>query len=136
MALDNEYSGASLRSTGTMTIFCYFIPQVGCAEGKPDRGGASVAGSCAHDDRDPAEIRSVASDRLHQGKERDTLGARVRRKETKFCWSKLLGSGVFRIDRRTGRSHDTRIHQEPGAGRQSPRAIEPLALTGHLQVAY
>jgi hypothetical protein len=32
----------------------------GFAEGKPDRGGPPHAGSCAHDDIDPADIRGVA----------------------------------------------------------------------------
>src|SRR5262245_16478642 len=50
------------------------VPQVGRAEGKPDRGGAFAAGSRAHVDLDPAEIRGVASDRLHQGlRARSTL---------------------------------------------------------------
>ena len=55
--------------------------------------------------------------------------------EKRLRRSKLLGSGVFRVDRRAGRGPDTGVHQEPGAGRQPPGATELVALTGHLQVA-
>ena len=35
------------------------------AEGKSDRGGSAAAGPRAHVDLDPAEIRGVASGRVH-----------------------------------------------------------------------
>ena len=41
------------------------VPQVSRAEGKPDRGRSSAAGSRAHVDLDPAQIRCVASGRLY-----------------------------------------------------------------------
>ena len=37
------------------------------AEQKESRGRASDAGSCAHDDRDPAETCGVAGDWVYQG---------------------------------------------------------------------
>src|ERR1700723_1719596 len=70
------------------------IPKAGRAEGEPDRGGACDARSCSHDDLDPTEIRRFAGDWLHQGKERHTLGARVRGKSTQFRWSELLGARI------------------------------------------
>src|SRR5260221_8547222 len=73
------------------------VPQVGRAEGESDRGGAYAAGPRAYVDLDPTEIRGVASGRLYQGKKCDPHRAGVRRKETKFCRPKLLGSRVFRL---------------------------------------
>src|SRR5712691_5413746 len=43
---------------------------------------------------------------------------------------------VLRLDRRSGRSGDTGVHQKPGAGGQPLGANEFVALIGHLQVAY
>ena len=60
------------------------IPEIGGAEGKQDRGRSSSAGSRAHVDLDSTEVRSVAGDRIYQGKECDTLGSCVRREEAKF----------------------------------------------------
>ena len=42
---------------------------------------------------------------------------------------------VLRLDRRSGRSGDTGVHQKPGAGGQPLGANEFVALIGHLQVA-
>ena len=51
------------------------VPQIGNAEGVQGRRGAFDAGSCSHDDFDPAEICGVASNRVHQGQERYPPGA-------------------------------------------------------------
>jgi len=47
----------------------------------------------------------------------------------------FLGERVLRLDRRSGRSGDTGVHQKPGAGGQPLGANEFVALIGHLQVA-
>lgn len=67
------------------------VPQVGFTEGKPDRGRPPHAGSCAHDDIDPTEIRSFAGGRFHQGQECDPLGTDVWREETQFSWDRASG---------------------------------------------
>jgi REP element-mobilizing transposase RayT len=65
----------------------------------------------------------------------DPFGACIRREETQFCRAAFLGERVLRLDRRSGRSGDTGVHQKPGAGRQPLGANEFVALIGHLQVA-
>src|SRR6267154_423772 len=45
------------------------------------------------------------------------------------------GPALDRLDRRSGRSGDTGVHQKPGAGGQPLGANEFVALIGHLQVA-
>ena len=55
----------------------------------------SSAGSCAHVDLDPTEVRSVAGDRIYQGKECDPFGSCRRREEAEFCRPALLGEGYF-----------------------------------------
>src|SRR5262249_32220729 len=92
------------------------ISQAGRAEGKQDRRRTPVVGSRAYDDRDPAEIRRVAGDRIHQGQERDTLGAGLWRKEEEPRRPTLLGSRVLRIDSRARRRGDPRIHQKSRKG--------------------
>jgi hypothetical protein len=47
-------------------------------KGKQDRRRAFDAGSCAHDDFDPTEIRGFASDRIFQGQQCDPSGPRLR----------------------------------------------------------
>ena len=91
--------------------------------------------SRAHVDLDPAEIRRVAGDRVHQRQKRDLPGSRVWREKAQLRRSALLGARVLRIHSWTGRRGDTGLHQEARGGRQAPEADESVALTGHLQVA-
>ena len=88
--------------------------------------------SRAHVDLDPTEARSVAGDRIYQGKECDTLGSCIRREEAEFCGPALLGEGILRIHSRTGHRGNTRVHQEAGRGGQAPGADESVALMSHL----
>jgi putative transposase len=83
-------------------------------------------------DLDPTEVRSVAGDRIYQGKECDTLGSCIRREEAEFCGPALLGEGILRIHSRTGHRGNTRVHQEAGRGGQAPGADESVALMSHL----
>jgi hypothetical protein len=55
-----------------------------------------------HDDRHPAEICAVTGDRLHEGEERDSSGAGLRRAEAQFRRPALLGTRILRVDGRTG----------------------------------
>src|SRR5437867_11513837 len=48
-----------------------------------------------------------------------------------FEGAALLGQGLFRLDRRSRRSADPRIHQEPGARGPTAGSVESLALTCH-----
>ena len=65
------------------------------AEGEPDRGRAFDDGSCAHVDRDTAEVCGVASGRVHQGEERDPFGAGVRGAEANFVGQHFWARGYF-----------------------------------------
>ena len=58
----------------------------------------------------------------------------MRGEETQFVAQHFLGERVLRLDRRSGRSGDTGVHQKPGAGGQPLGANEFVALIGHLQV--
>src|SRR5438093_5104324 len=71
------------------------VPAIGRAEGESNRGRAFDAGSCAHDDCDSAEVRGVASDRVYQGEEGDSLGTGLWREEAEFCGSAFLGPRVL-----------------------------------------
>src|SRR3954454_207428 len=106
-----------------------------CAEGEPDRGGPPHARSRPYDDLDPAEICGVTGDRVHQRQERDPSGSGLRRKEAQLRRTAFLGQRVFRLDRRTGRGGDPVVHPETGAGGQTPRSAQSVALISHLQVA-
>ena len=55
-------------------------------------------------------------------------GERTRNFVGQHFWAR----GILRVDRRAGRTDDTRVHQEPGKGRSAPGPAKPLALTGHL----
>src|SRR5580704_6821470 len=71
------------------------VSQTGDAKGKQSRGRPSDAGSCSHDDLDPAEIRGLASDRLHQEQERDPFGPCLRGAEAQFHRPALWARGYF-----------------------------------------
>ena len=84
----------------------------------------------------PPKVRSVAGDRIYQGKECDPLGSCIRREKAELCRPALLGEGILRIHSRTGHRGNTRVHQEAGRGGQAPGADESVALMSHLQVAH
>jgi hypothetical protein len=71
------------------------VPQAGRTEGKQDRGRAFDARSCPHDDIDPAEIRRVTGDRLHQGEKRDAPRTGIWGDPAEFRRTELLGTRVF-----------------------------------------
>jgi putative transposase len=73
------------------------IPQARGAERSKDRGRASDARPRSHDDLDAAEIRGVTGSRLHQGQERDPLGAARLRGERKrnFVGQHFWARGFF-----------------------------------------
>jgi len=58
--------------------------------------------SRAHDDRDSAEVRGVASDWFYQGEERDSPGAGVWGEEEELRRSAFLGARVLRVHGGTG----------------------------------
>jgi len=84
---------------GAAEASCGGIPEIGGAEGMPDRGGTSAAGSRAYDDIDPAEICGVAGGGLHQGQECHPRGAGLRRTQAQFRGPALLGQRVLRLHR-------------------------------------
>lgn len=59
----------------------------------------------------------------------------VRGAETRFCGEALLGMGVFGFGGGSERGCNPRIYLTSGAGRQASGSVEPVSLTGHLQVA-
>jgi len=71
------------------------VSQAGLAKGKPDRGRASSGRSRAHDDFDPAEIRGVAGDWIHQGKECDHLARVYGEKKRNFVGQHFWARGYF-----------------------------------------
>jgi len=73
------------------------VPQAGCAEGESNRRRASAARSRAHDDRNSAEVGSVASDWVYQGEERDSPGAGVWGEEEELRGPAFLGARVLRV---------------------------------------
>src|SRR3954447_10326460 len=77
----------------------------------------------------------ITGDRVHQRQERDPSGSGLRRKEAQLRRTAFLGQRVFRLDRRTGRGGDPVVHPETGAGGQTPRSAQSVALISHLQVA-
>src|SRR5712672_1285850 len=111
------------------------VSQAGAAEGKPDRRGALDAGPRSHDDFDSAEIRGLTGGRFYQGQECHPFGPCVWREEAQLCRAALLGKRLFRLDRRSRRSRDTGVHQEPGARGRPLGPNEFVALIGHLRVA-
>jgi putative transposase len=54
-----------------------------------------------------------------------TYGERKR----SFVGPAFLGQRVLRLDGRTGRARNTRVHQEPGRGGQAPGTTESMALS-------
>ena len=85
------------------------VSQISFAKGKPDRRRSPYARSRAYVDFDPTEIRGVTGGWIHQGKERDPSGQGVRREETEFCRSTLLGLFVSTVGR-----DETSIRCTPG----------------------
>ena len=71
------------------------VSSTGDAEGKKSRGGPLDAGSCSHDDIDPAEIRGFAGDRVHQGEERHPPGTRLRERKRNFIGQHFWARGHF-----------------------------------------
>ena len=69
--------------------------------------GAPAGGPCAHTDCDTAKVRGITGDRVHQGQERDSRRAGVRREETQLRRPAPVGTRVLRLDRWRGRGHDT-----------------------------
>ena len=70
-----------------------------------------------------------------KAQECDPFGPGIRREEAQFCGAAFLGQGVLRLDRRSRRSRDTGVHQEPGARGRPLGPNEFVALIGHLRVA-
>jgi|SRR5581483_563762 len=91
------------------------------AEGVWGRRGAFDAGSCSHDDIDPAQVCGVASDRVNQGQERYPPGAGLWREEAQLRSAALL-------DRRSRRSGDQGIHPQAGGRGYPARPNEHVAL--------
>ena len=86
-------------------------------------------------DFDSAEIRGLTGGRFYQGQECHPFGPCVWREEAQLCRAALLGKRLFRLDRRSRRSRDTGVHQEPGARGRPLGPNEFVALIGHLRVA-
>jgi transposase IS200 family protein len=82
----------------------------------------------------PKYAVSQASDRVHQGEERDPSGAGVRGAEAEFCGAALLGTRVLRVHSGQERGSGTRVHSKAGARRP---AIGPdgAVVRGHRTVA-
>jgi len=76
-------------------IFGRSISPIGRAEGEPDRRGAPDAGSCAHDDSDPAEICGVTGRGIHQGEKCDSLARVYGEKKRNFVGQHFWARGYF-----------------------------------------
>jgi putative transposase len=80
---------------GFAPILGGIIQETGSAEGKPDRGGAFDAGSCAHDDRDPSEICGLSGRGLHQGKSAIHLARVYAERRRNFVGQHFWARGYF-----------------------------------------
>jgi hypothetical protein len=69
------------------------VPRIGAATGKQDIGRAPVPGSYPYADRDTAEVRSIGSSWIHQGKECDSDSPDLSGEAAKFHRTKFLGEG-------------------------------------------
>ena len=118
-------TGGPLR--GTETVSGGGVPQAGLAEGKPDRTRSPHARSRPHDDLDSTEVCGFAGSWIYQGHERNSFGPDVRREEAQLRGTAFLGPRVLRLDRRSRRSGNTEVHQEPGARGQAPRPTQSVA---------
>ena len=56
----------------------------------------------------------VAGDRVSEGEKLDLDCAECRTQAAQFSWPQVLGEGLLRFDRRTGRGDDPRLHQKSG----------------------
>jgi REP element-mobilizing transposase RayT len=61
----------------------------------------------------------------------DPFGARVRGAQEELRGAALLGARVLRVDGRSRRGPDPRIHSEAGTRGRAPGPIGALALSGH-----
>src|ERR1017187_96606 len=113
---------------GVAEVFGRGIPQTGGAEGKPDWRRASAAGPRAHDDFDPAQVRSAAGDRVYQREECDSPGASVRTTEAAFCGAKFLGARIVRVNGCAGGGVGSRVHPHAGGRGQALGSVEHVAL--------
>src|ERR1700683_4489370 len=73
---------------------------------------------------------------VHQRQERNPPRASLWRAKARVCRSKLLGTRIFRLDRRSRRNGDQGIYPESGKRRPKVGTTEPMALACHLQVAH
>src|ERR1700723_880156 len=73
--------------------------------------------------------------RVHQRQERNPPRASLWRAKARVCRSKLLGTRIFRLDRRSRPNGYQGIYQESGKRRPEVGTTEPMALACHLQVA-
>ena len=73
--------------------------------------GHLMGGSRAHVVVDTPEVFSVWGGGVYQGQKCDSHSAEVYGSGEEFCWAKLLGEGVLRIDGGAGRGRDTALHQ-------------------------
>ena len=105
------------------------------AEGKWNRGRASAAGSCAHDDCDTAEVCGVASDWIYQRQECDSSGAGVGRAEAEFRRAALLGTRILGVHGGARRGGDSRLHPQAKGRRQAIGPAKSLAIDSHREVA-
>jgi hypothetical protein len=87
--------------------------------------------SRAHVDRDPAEVRGGPDSGVHQGEERDPFGAGVRGAQEELRGAALLSARVLRVDGRSTRGPDPRLHSEAGTNGRAPGPTGTLALSGH-----
>src|SRR6516164_7788018 len=120
---------------GTAETFGGSFPTAGRVEGKWNRGRASAAGSCAHDDCDTAEVCGVASDWIYQRQEYDSSGAGVRRAETEFRRAALLGTRILGVHGGARRGGDSRLHPQARGRRQAIGPAKSLAIDSHREVA-
>jgi hypothetical protein len=75
----------------------------------------------AHAVCDPAQVRGLASERVHQGEERDPACAGLRRQEKELCGPALLGAGILRARGRPGRSDGPESTSSSGSIRTNDR---------------
>ena len=97
------------------------VPQFGGALGMPSGGGASDARSRTHAVERAAEVFGVQRDGVHQGQERDSSGAGVRRATKELRGAAFLGARILGIDGGQKRGGSPPLYPGAGERRQTPR---------------
>src|SRR6478609_7059113 len=99
------------------------VSRSGAAEGVPDRGRPSDAGSRPYVDIDTSQIFGGADHRVHEREEFDMDRAECRTQDAEFSGPQILGARILCHDRWPGRGNDSGLYPKPRTGRSAVGAV-------------